>query len=64
MLTWNHFRIPQPKVGKPVAVGFSIIEELKKKICMHEKDHPEKVRSCKYQLLEFWQLFHILILFA
>ncbi|KAL3990920.1 flavocytochrome c family protein [Acanthocheilonema viteae] len=36
--------IPQPKEGRPVAVGFSIIKALKEKLRMHEKDHPEKVR--------------------
>uniref|UniRef100_A0A5S6PMC3 fumarate reductase (NADH) n=1 Tax=Brugia malayi TaxID=6279 RepID=A0A5S6PMC3_BRUMA len=36
--------IPQPKEGKPVAVGVSIIKALKEKLRMHEKDNPEKVR--------------------
>ncbi|VDM20707.1 unnamed protein product [Wuchereria bancrofti] len=40
--------IPQPKEGKPVAVGVSIIKALKEKLRMHEKDHPEKVEPCKY----------------
>ncbi|VDN87840.1 unnamed protein product, partial [Brugia pahangi] len=43
--------IPQPKEGKPVAVGVSIIKALKEKLRMHEKDHPEKVVSCKYRIL-------------
>ncbi|KAM3727606.1 NADH:fumarate oxidoreductase [Dirofilaria immitis] len=36
--------IPQPKEGKPVAVGFSIIKALKEELRKHEKEHPEKVQ--------------------
>uniref|UniRef100_A0A915PI25 fumarate reductase (NADH) n=1 Tax=Setaria digitata TaxID=48799 RepID=A0A915PI25_9BILA len=36
--------IPQPKEGKPVAVGFSIIKALKEKLGLHRKNHPEKIR--------------------
>lgn len=40
-------RIPQPKEGRPVAVGFGIIKALKEKLRLHEKDHPEKVSFFK-----------------
>ncbi|VDN03678.1 unnamed protein product [Thelazia callipaeda] len=38
--------IPQSKEGKPVAVGFSIIQALKKELYLHQKAHPEKVNFC------------------
>uniref|UniRef100_A0A1I7VQ66 FAD_binding_2 domain-containing protein n=1 Tax=Loa loa TaxID=7209 RepID=A0A1I7VQ66_LOALO len=43
--------IPQPKEGKPVAVGFSIIKALKEKLRMHEKDYPEKYFRYAY----YWE---------
>ncbi|VDK68714.1 unnamed protein product [Litomosoides sigmodontis] len=52
--------IPQPKEGKPVAVGFSIIKALKEKLRMHEKNSPEKVRPCSFgtiKVLKFENIF-------